>query len=58
LWKLLLFALNKDKVLLDRSFPQCFTVGDLLDDSMVLQLLPAGLKSAGLDLMSVRDIRR
>jgi hypothetical protein len=26
-------------MLLDRSFPQCFTIGDLFSDSMVLQLL-------------------
>ena len=34
-------------MLLDRSFPQFFTIGDLFDDSMVLQLLPA-VPGAGL----------
>jgi hypothetical protein len=30
------------EVLLDRSFAQLYVIGDLFDDSIVLQLLPAG----------------
>ena len=31
------------EVLLDRSFPKCFTIDDLFNHSMALQLVPAGL---------------
>jgi hypothetical protein len=30
------------EVLLDSSFPQFYAIGELFDDSMVLQFLPAG----------------
>ena len=39
------------EVLLDRSFPQSCTIGDLLNHSMVLQLLPAGQEPAGLQIL-------
>jgi hypothetical protein len=31
------------EALLDRSFPKCFTIHNLFNDSMALQLVPAGL---------------
>jgi len=42
---------ERHEVLLDRFFPKCFTIDDLLDDSMALQLLPAGLEPAGLQIL-------
>ena len=38
------------EVLRDRSFPQCFTIDDLFNYSIVLQFLPAGLEPAGLQI--------
>jgi hypothetical protein len=32
------------EVLLDRSFPQFYAIGDLFDDSMLFKFLPAGLE--------------
>ena len=42
---------KRPEVLLDRSFPQCFTIGDLFNDSMMLQLFPAGPEPAGLHIL-------
>jgi hypothetical protein len=39
-------------VLLEGSFPQFYDSGDLFDDSMLLQLLPAGLEPPGFQILN------
>jgi hypothetical protein len=39
------------EVLLDRSFQHCLTIGDLFDDSVMLQFFPPGLETTGLQIL-------